>query len=645
MKEKATEMESLAEIFRRLSDYDIVTFDVFDTLITRCVLRPVDVFSLVEAKAKKVGLTDGPFFTDRQEAEKIACEVYGDTVNFQQIYEILGSRFAYSDAQCEQLKTLEFQTELELAIPRITVQELLLQLLKAGKRIVLCSDMYLSSEQIRLLLVRCGYPGDLELWVSNEQGGTKSSGEMWQKLFDYLPQNQKIIHVGDHVQADHRNLLAIGKDTLLISSGLDLFRKSELYGYLSGYATDDIGNSLMLGYLVNKACFNSPFSDSRSSDDVVAIWCGGIFSCFMDALVNHRDDSQFLFVTREGFLLEPMYRQYCITLGVVPQPSTLCYASRAAALAASVHTVKDIEIVMESRFQGTMGKFLKSRLNFDVSGDPELFNTIISLPDDRKRAMQLLCRYQTAIIENSAAERAAYQAYLADIRMNGRPLTVVDIGCNGTIQYGLSRILLEKVSGMYMFLNERTLPERMGCCCMGLRNPREGEHPVYDNQLFLEAAMQVPYGQLQKFQLDNGRAVPKFYSDANYSAQITAAQEGFCGFVNWIGGWKKDTGNMLEFNFELAEAIWICLLKFRLLPEELVGGFWLADSFSGNTTWKYDAAQQVWHGSVMDVPLAFTLRKSCEKKSMKLRIKDYVKAHIPYFAYTWAQKIWHQFIK
>lgn len=641
MKEKG----SFAAVINKLSHYDIITFDVFDTLITRCVLNPAGVFSVVEAKAKKQGLIDRSFSRDRQEAEQIAHEKFGGVANYQQIYEILGNSFAYSNAQCNELKALEFNTELDLVTPRAGVRDLVYQLLDSGKRIILCSDMYLSSAAIQKLLMQCGYPGDLELWVSNEIGATKSSGELWQKLFEQLPKDKKIIHIGDNEQADCLSLKAIGRESVLIHSGLELFHKSELYGYLSQYATDDIGNSLMLGFLVNKACFNSPFSDYNAQKDIAAIWCGGIFACFMDFLVNQKDDSQLLFVTREGFLLKPMYQRYCDALGVQPQPGTLFYASRAAALAASVYTAKDIQTVMSSRYKGCLGSFLKSRLNFDISNDPELFGTEISLPDDRKKAMQLLLPYHAAIIENSSVQREAYQKYIAGLRMPDHSLTVVDIGCNGTIQYGLSQILREKVSGMYMFLNEQTLPECMGCKCQGLKNPRAGEHPVYDNQLFLEAAMQVPHGQLEKFELENGHAFPKFYSDANFSEHIPVAQESFCEFVEWIARWKRETGSMLKLNFELAEAIWVCILKFRFLPEELVNSFWLADSFSGNPTWKYDAVEQIWHGSVMDAPLTFTLRKNNEKKSIKYRVKNYVKAHIPYFAYTWAQKIWHLLIK
>ena len=119
MKEKATENESSAEVFQKLSNYDIITFDVFDTLITRCVLQPADVFSVVESKAKKMGLIDGHFSRDRREAEQLAHEKYTGVANYRQIYEILGSSFAYTHAQCVVLKALEFQSELVLVTPPV----------------------------------------------------------------------------------------------------------------------------------------------------------------------------------------------------------------------------------------------------------------------------------------------------------------------------------------------------------------------------------------------------------------------------------------------------------------------------------------------------------------------------------------------
>lgn len=645
MKKTASSHLSITATENELFQHDIITFDIFDTLITRCVLRPVDVFLVVEAEAKKKGLITSRFSEDRHLAEWAAYEIYGDCANFEHIYSLLRDRYGYTPEQCDALKTLEIIAELDLAIPRKAVRDLVLRLLESGKRIVLCSDMYLSSDVIRKLLVKCGYPGDLELWVSNEKGSSKDSGTMWRQLFSYLPENKKIIHVGDNEQADHRILKQMGKDALLISSGLSMFEASEMYGYLSRYITKSLGNSMLLGYLVNKACFNSPFQEHSVEDEITAIWCGGIFSCFMDFLVQQEDESQLLFVTREGYLLKPMYERYCCALGKEPQSNTIFYASRAAALAASVRTAGDIQITMTSRYTGTLGHFLKSRLNYDLSEQADLYNLAVQFPEDYKKVMQLLEPYYAGIFENSCIQREAYLAYISQIRLPGKELKVADIGCNGTIQYGLSRILEEKVNGIYLFLNERTLVERFGCKCQGLHNPRSGTHPVYENQLFLEAAMQAPYGQLEKMVMKDGQATPQCRSDASFSSCIPASQEAFCGFTEWTAQWKKRVGEAMMLDFELAEAIWICLLKFQYLPKALTDSFWLADDFSGNPTWTYDAGKQIWKGTVMEAPLVFSLQKDGTKLCLKQRIKNFVKAHIPYFAFNWAQNIWHTYFK
>lgn len=46
VKKSAINIQTYKETLSILSQYDIITFDVFDTLITRCVIKPVDVFLL-----------------------------------------------------------------------------------------------------------------------------------------------------------------------------------------------------------------------------------------------------------------------------------------------------------------------------------------------------------------------------------------------------------------------------------------------------------------------------------------------------------------------------------------------------------------------------------------------------------------------
>lgn len=635
-----------SDMERKLSGYDIITFDVFDTLITRCVCRPADVFSLMEAAAKDRGLIHSEFARDRVRAEAEAYEACGDTAGLAQIYEMLSSRSGYAQDQCAALMALELDMERKAVIPRRDMLELVRNLLYAGKRIVLCSDMYLSSSQIRDLLVQCGYPEGMEIWVSCEKGGTKHSGKLWEQFFESVPTGLRVIHVGDNEDGDYRALKRLGREALLIPSGLARFQDSELYGYLSKYMDGGIGCSLVLGYLINRACFNSPFADSGSGEEITAVWAGAAFGCFMDFLIRNRDDSQLLFVTREGYLLRPMYERYCRSLGQEPQSNSLCYASRAAAVASAVASEKDVHNAMQRPdFSGTLGQFTKNRLNYDLSDDREYCDLEIRLPEQAGKVFQLLKPHMERILEKGVPQNRAYRQYLSEIRDGSKHLTVVDVGYNGTIQYALSRILDEKVSGRYLFLNDGALPNVLGCACTAVSGTRDRNHPIYENLLFLEAVMQVPYGQLQKMTLENGCVAPVFNTDANFSPEIPVAQEHFCGFVEWFGKWQQSIGSALRPDFELAEDIWACLLKFDYLPAGLLDALWLADGFCGTPLWRYDRAKQRWQGKEIITPLAFSLVRSGEKIGWKQRVKAAVKRHIPMFAYDWASKIWTKYLK
>lgn len=636
-----------SEVLDYLMDYDIISFDVFDTLISRTVIKPVDVFKLVEIKARNSGIIDRDFFSERQKAEQYSYELNGERTNINHIYDILNKDYGYTFEQCNWLINIEIETETEVVTPRSDMLKLFTELKSQGKRLLLCSDMYLSSEVIESLLIKCGYPSELEIWVSNEKAASKHSGQIWTKLFEYLPSDKKIIHIGDNEWSDYRTLQSINKEAILINSGLSAFNKSPLYDYLAKYLDKDICVSLVMGYLINKACFNSPFEKSISNNDVEAIWMGYPLACFMDWILKQKDDSLLLFVTREGYLLKPMYERYCKACCETPQNNTLFYASRAASLAASISSKQDIADTLNFAYEGTLGHYLKSRMNFDLGKISPIYNEQIVLPEQSKKVMRLLKSHLDEIIENGKKQKDAYLNYINSIRSNhSQKMTVIDVGYNGTIQYALTKILNENVNGCYMFLNDKTLQSIIKDNCKSMRVTMDGNcHHILENLLFMEAVMQVPYGQLQKMELEEEKFKPVFNKDGNFSEYISEAQENFCQFTEWIGKWKKTIGKDFIFDFDLSEKIWICLLNFDYISENLLNSFWLADDFAGHPEWRYDKVQHEWVGEYAKAPLVFNIKKEGERTSLKYQIKNIVKKHIPASFYESARKIWVKYIK
>lgn len=631
---------SYSNLEHYISSFDVISFSLWDTLIARCVLQPQDVFFIAE---KRAGVADRSFVADRIHAEQIANACFGKSATLSQIYHILEESLQYSRSQALQLMEAELQTEIDVAVPRIPMVRLLQEQLELGKRVLICSDSYLSSEYLRKLLDKCGIPTTVELWSSCEKGDAKESNAFWARMRASVPADKSIVHLNGQPKGNQHPLHQFGIHVVQIQSGMDAFKASSVAPYLSPFFRDDLACSLFMGYFIHKACFNSPFVDCQQNDSVTGIWMGAALACFMDYLVSRRDNSLLLFVTREGYLLHPTYTRYCAALGITPQESTLFFASRSATLAAMAVSENSFQDALRFSYSGTLGHLMKNRFNFDLPEEDPLYHQEVTLPDESSKTKRLLKPHLAAVFANSQRQKEAYIRYIRQVNPNCRPMTVVDVGYSGTIQYALSRILLESVGGHYMYLTEKALPGTIGCAASCLRHTREGSCPIFDNLLFLEASMQVPFGQLQQMRLEEDKIVPIFNQDSNMSIHISAAQEQYIQFVEWAAGWKRILGNSFRPNFALAEAIWITLLKFDYLPKKLLDSFWLADNFTGTPLWRYDTDAHIWVGQNKSTPLTFTLLKAGTKLSPKQQLKYCVKKYIPRGLYAWAKNVWNRY--
>ena len=627
---------------QQLSSFNVISFSLWDTLISRCVLHPHDMFSIVE---NRTGITGRRFVTDRIRAGQIADAQFGECATLVQIYKVLEESFMYPKAQARQLMEAELQTELEIAVPRVPMVRLLQELLQLDKRVVICCDTCLSSHHLRKLLDKCGIPATVELWLSCEKGAGKKSEAFWSQLLASVPSNLTFVHLGSDPDADLHPLNRLGRQVIRIQSGMDTFASSPMAPYLFPFFKEDIACSLFMGYFIHRACFNSPFSDGSADDAAIGIWMGAPLACFMDDLVSRRDDSLLLFVTREGYLLQPMYTRYCAALGINPQDNALFYASRSAALAAVAVSESSFQETLRFAYRGTIGHLMKTRFNFDLPRQAPLYDQEITLPEESGRTENLLKPYLTKIIANSQRQKEAYSQYIRHVNPDNKPMTVVDVGYSGTIQYALAKISSEMIGGHYMYLTEEELPSTIGCPVSCLHHTWRGNCPIFDNLLFLEAAMRAPFGQLQQMHLEKGQLSPVFSQDANVSEHLLAAQEQYIRFVEWAAGWKRILGDAFQPSFSLAEAIWISMLKFECLPKPLLDSFWLTDDFAGTPLWRYDPDTHTWIGRNKSVPLTFLLQKAGTRLSWKQRMKNCVKRYIPRPLYACARKIWNRYLR
>ena len=175
---------------------EVVSFDVFDTLILRKTLYPQDIFELTELRAKALGYPSESFAAARKEAEFAVG--YGTIYD---IYDRIRTHFGWSEEVAGSMLRLELDIENEVIIPRTEVVELLDYAVSAGKTVVLVSDMYLPEPLLRKLLNEKGICSFDRLFVSCDYRLSKRAG-LFEEVCRLAARPEAILHFGDDSEVD-----------------------------------------------------------------------------------------------------------------------------------------------------------------------------------------------------------------------------------------------------------------------------------------------------------------------------------------------------------------------------------------------------------------------------------------------------------
>lgn len=196
----------VASIINQIEKYDIVSFDIFDTLLKRNVKKPTDVFEYIEKKNNKTG-----FCEQRIAAEKRArAKKNGVEVMLSDIY----AEMPY-DFSSEELKA-----EGELLIANDWILPVYKYALKS-KRVIITSDMYLPEEFICQILEREGLGGYEKLYLSSSVGKTKHSGDLFEQIISELGKGNRLIHIGDSYRSDFEVPKKHGVDAIHIPTKIE----------------------------------------------------------------------------------------------------------------------------------------------------------------------------------------------------------------------------------------------------------------------------------------------------------------------------------------------------------------------------------------------------------------------------------------
>ena len=184
----------------KLSGYDTISFDIFDTLIFRPFAEPGDLFYFI---GERLGYMD--FRRIRMECEsEVRWTKYKKEESFEVTLEDIWSHIEEKTGlSAEEGMRIEQELELAFCYANPFMKEVYTRMLQQGKRIVIVSDMYLSKAFLEEMLAKNGYTGYDKLYVSCEYDKNKGSGELFELVRKELHLSRdEAIHVGDNEHSD-----------------------------------------------------------------------------------------------------------------------------------------------------------------------------------------------------------------------------------------------------------------------------------------------------------------------------------------------------------------------------------------------------------------------------------------------------------
>ena len=424
-------------LVRDLAAYDIVSFDVFDTLVLRPLKDPADVFILI---GEQLNIYNFSEIRKKAETTVRQCNLaqYGNhEVRLEDIYcEI--ERMTGLDK--EKGMQTEIDIEFELIYPNPYMKCIFDLLKNQGRYIVAISDMYLSHDIVMKILKKSGYDID-ELFVSNEYHCNKRNGGLYGQILAKHSPEMKMIHLGDNYTSDikmaenkgihhryYRNCNAIGKDVYKNNS------MSELIG------------SLYEG-LINTTMFNG-MNEFNSYFEYGYVYGGlyvlGYCNWIIKQAKNDNID-KILFLSRDGDIYKQVFELLDCNMEI-----EYVYWSRMAA------TISNMKANRYDFFKRLIEHKARAKQTLTVSNILEIIGICeedIKLKKYRLKKETVLCVENSKYIENILQENFDKILEINEVRFkqmkkmlvqtvaNHKNIAVVDVGWTGTNSLAIKHLI------------------------------------------------------------------------------------------------------------------------------------------------------------------------------------------------------------
>ncbi len=429
------------EICRQIDGHEVISFDLFDTLLVRRTLYPRDVYELTEQKTGVQG-----YAKMRIQAEEASCG--GD---IHRIKELLAEIMCIPEEESQRLIEAEMETEREVLLVREDVRGLFEHARMQGKRIVITSDMYMTPPMLAQLLQEHGICGYEKIFVSCACGVSKTSG-LFDRVREYAG-TDSILHIGDDMHADIESAGIFGIDACLVPSVRDMAAAS---GWdMVMILAQSLAERCLVGL-----CVSEIFGKTTISQDerFAAGACVPVILCYLLWLQNVLPASgceRILFQARDGYILTDLYEMLRKKDPGLPAGQYF-HTGRHAAFLPVCAGMKNIALLPETEPPMTLKEVLHGF--YDIPAE-DMGNTDMELAEWLSMHREYMEKRQTEALQASLA-------YFAGSGLQqGHTYALMDFFASGTTENLLKQYVPFTLKGYYfgyhLFSSEDT--ERAYC--------------------------------------------------------------------------------------------------------------------------------------------------------------------------------------
>jgi GT2 family glycosyltransferase/predicted HAD superfamily hydrolase len=410
-----------------INNAEVVSFDIFDTLLFRKVNEPETIFELVGKHFGIHGFRKLRMDEQNEAGRRVYMLHQYPHANIDEIYDVLAEHTEIPVVWTE-VKEYEIQMEKDALVANKEMLDIFLYAKSIGKRVVATSDMYLMADTLKEILEANGYVGFDYVYCSADEHKAKFNRELFELVAEreYVSY-ENILHIGDKDRDDGEYPKSFGIKTFIYVNEADMEKVGKA-------VSSDVDNGIY------KILYNS----SKGFWYNLGVEVGGpIYMALYNWLAEKLKDcdKKIYFLSRDGYNLYQIFKSFG------HENIEYLYTSRRALTLASITELNenDIEVLPPYTRGQSVGEILdylcidRSRILHLREAGFDSFDDIINT-DEEIRAFKMLYVYDKEVfLERCKYERDNALKYFDTTGFLKEDSIVFDCGWQGSSQDLLER--------------------------------------------------------------------------------------------------------------------------------------------------------------------------------------------------------------